>query len=74
MSNEIPPEVQALLDAGWGRVEINNPGDGRPISGFHFLSFADMERMGEEERIRLGVQATYLFALEKQAEGYPPTT
>lgn len=63
---ELPddPQLQQLIAEGWGEVMEFDHGDIK--TGFHFLSFEDMERMGEETRIRLGVQAHYLFALEHQ--------
>jgi hypothetical protein len=57
---EIPPDIQALVDAGWGTVELQHDPEGRYVIGFHSLPLSEMERMGEEERIRLGVQADYL--------------
>jgi hypothetical protein len=54
----IPPHVQALIDAGYGEVTIHEH-EGGITTSYHFLSYADMEAMGEEERIRLGVEASY---------------
>jgi hypothetical protein len=62
-NDKIPPDVQALVDAGWGKIELQQDSAGRYVIGFHSLPLSEMERMGEEERVRLGVQADYLGLL-----------
>jgi hypothetical protein len=59
-----PQAAQDLIDSGYGTWSERTDPESGITTGFHFLSLDEMEAMGEEERIRLGVQATYLFALE----------
>lgn len=61
MSDDIPPQVRPLVESGWGYTVEHN--DGLAKTGFHFLSLREMIEMGEEERIRLGVEEMYQFAL-----------
>lgn len=70
MNDTVPPQyVKDLLAAGWGKMETQPPTyEGGPTTGSFFLSFREMEAMGEAERIRLGVEATYQFGLQKRAE------
>jgi len=61
--------VANLLAAGYGKWELTTPTqEGGPSIGTFFLSFREMEAMGEENRVRLGVQSSYEFAL-----AHPPS-
>lgn len=66
MSNQIPPAARKLVESGYGYTVEHDDGDIK--TGFHFLSFREMEEMGEAERVRLGVERIYQFALKKHAE------
>jgi hypothetical protein len=68
MSDKIPPEVQKLIDSGYGRVVIQNENENGVRMGLYHLSLSEMEAMGPEERQRLGLERFYQFALQKNAE------
>lgn len=70
---KIPPQfVEELLAAGYGDWRYTPPSEGGgPSFGSFFLSLQEMEQMGEEERIRLGVQTFYEFALAHRTQEPP---
>lgn len=68
----LPQYVKDLLAAGYGKlltpeiVASDHPhpaGVDGPNYGSFFLSFREMEEMGEEKRIQFGVESTYQLAL-----------
>jgi len=56
--------VKDLLAAGYGKwEEAPPPFEGGPTIGHFILTFKEMVEMGEAERLRLGVEPSYQFAL-----------
>jgi len=73
VNDKLPSQyVKDLLAAGYGKMETYPPTrEGGPTVGTFFLSFREMEAMGEAERLRLGVEPSYQFALSHRP---PPTS
>jgi hypothetical protein len=58
------PMLKAQIESGYGKVEYKVLPNGSQV-GSYSISMAELEEMGEAERIRLGFQENYLFNLEK---------
>jgi hypothetical protein len=69
MSDPMPDALQRLIESGRGELRVEET----EVATFyeHFISFAEVEAMSEEERAYYGLEAAYQLALEHRDD--PPT-